>query len=258
MEISPKYQMALIDKIEKRIWELYVSYNKVTQYIKKWIVVYNDYTGDCNFVIKYKKDSNIDLLETLSEMDGELLLKIAIDLDIDTPDFIPMIPTFKNEIKSSYDTANTTFDKAFKLIYEDPSTAIGLANSALESILKHILSDNRISVNWDKNDTLYSLTCSLLKEFKLSGLDDNYSKEVKTIGSSILSACQSIEKLRSDKTLFHGKQEEDIIIDDSMYTYFIINSVCTIGKFCISFYEKNYPKESEYTNTFSDFLDCPF
>ena len=110
-------------------------------------------------------------------MDGELLLKIAIDLGIDTPDFIPMIPTFKNEIKGSYDTANSTFDKAFKLIYEDPSTAIGLANSALESIFKHILSDTRISINWNKNDTL----------------------------------CQSIEKLRSDKTLFHGKQNEDII-----------------------------------------------
>lgn len=257
MEISPRYQMSLIDQIEKKIWELYSSYNRVTQYIKKWLIVYDDYTGESNFIIKYKKESTIDLSETLSEMDGELLLKIAIDLGIDTPDFIPMIPTFKNEIKGSYDTANSTFDKAFKLIYEDPSTAIGLANSALESIFKHILSDTRISINWNKNDTLYSLARSIFKEFKLSGLDENYSPEIKSIGTSLLSICQSIEKLRSDKTLFHGKQNEDIIINDPMYTFFIINSVCTIGKFCISFYEKNYPT-NDNENTVYDGSDFPF
>ncbi|WP_149553819.1 hypothetical protein [Treponema pectinovorum] len=133
MEISPKYQMSLIDKIEKKIWEPFVFYSKVTQYIKKWFFIYDD-TGESNFIIKYKKDSNINLSETLSEMDEELLLKIAIDLNMDIPYFILMIPTFNNEIKSNYETANSTFDKAFKLIYEDPSTAIILANSALESI----------------------------------------------------------------------------------------------------------------------------
>ena len=34
MEISPRYQMSLIDQIEKKIWESYSSDNKVTQNIK--------------------------------------------------------------------------------------------------------------------------------------------------------------------------------------------------------------------------------
>ncbi len=56
MEISPRYQMSLIDQIEKKLWELYSSYNRVTQYIKKWLIVYDDYTGESNFIIKYKKN----------------------------------------------------------------------------------------------------------------------------------------------------------------------------------------------------------
>lgn len=43
----------------------------------------------------------IDLKKTLHQIDGETLLKIAIDLGLDTPDFIPSIPMFKNELKSS-------------------------------------------------------------------------------------------------------------------------------------------------------------
>ena len=80
-------------------------------------------------------------------MKGSDLLRIAIDLGVDTPDFIPSIPAFKNEMKSSYKTAYDTFAKAFKQVEEDPNTAIGLANSALESIIKEILKDARMHSN---------------------------------------------------------------------------------------------------------------
>ena len=97
-----------------------------------------------------------------------MLLIIAIDLGIETPDFIPSIPVFRNEIKSSYKTASQTFEKAFKCIETDPDTAVGLVNSALESIIKEILKDNRVSIAWKENDTLYTLTQKILKEFKFS------------------------------------------------------------------------------------------
>lgn len=51
--------------------------------------------------------------KTLHQIDGETLLKIAIDLGLDTPDFIPSIPMFKNELKSSFETAAQTFEKAY-------------------------------------------------------------------------------------------------------------------------------------------------
>lgn len=105
-------------------------------YISKW------YEGDQwnnnweNFHIYQKDNGEIDLLSTLHSMTGSDILKVAIDMGVDTPDFIPSIPTFKNELKSGFKTAYDTFTKAFKQIEIDPSLAIGLANSALESIIK--------------------------------------------------------------------------------------------------------------------------
>ena len=58
----------------------------------------------------------INLSETLTNLATETpdkLLKIAIDLGIETPDFIPSIPTFRNKLKDDYKNASTSFEKAF-------------------------------------------------------------------------------------------------------------------------------------------------
>lgn len=91
--------MSLVRKIYDAIWTEYSSYADVLFYIKKWHEEDENINNNWeNFSIKFKdntKDSanpKIDLLATLHSMDGELLLKIAIDLGIETPDFIPSIP----------------------------------------------------------------------------------------------------------------------------------------------------------------------
>ncbi len=244
--ISPKYQMKLITEVEKKLWNLFPDkkYMNVLFYIEKWHEEDFDFNNHPreNFTIYKDERKNIDLLKTLNSIDGETLLKIAIDLGVETPDFIPSIPTFRNYIKSDYLTASTIFEKAFKDIENNPDTAIGLANSALESIVKEILNDKRITTEWNKGDTLYKLSSSLLKEFKIYP-DAKIPEEIKTIGSSLLNACQAIERIRSTKTNFHGKTEEDYIVDNPMYAYFIVNSVCTVGLFLMSFYKKKFPKE---------------
>lgn len=188
-------------------------------------------------------------------MDGTTLLKIAIDLGVDTPDFIPSIPTFKNELKSEYKTAYDTFSKAYKQIEADPSLAVGLANSALESIIKEILKDDRISSKTTGGETLYKLTSIILKEFNLT--NDEHPKEIKTIASSLLAINQTIEKLRSEKTDFHGKTEDDYLINDTVYTYFIINSVATVGLFLNSYYKTKFPKPQP-TQVVQEIDDLPF
>ena len=243
--ISPKYRVSLIENIEKAIWETYKSYTQVYMYMTGW----QQYK---NFDIITSLSNKIMLSPTLNNIDSETLLKIAIDLGVDTPDFIPSIPTFRNVIKVEYATASVTFESAYKKIETEPEIAIGLANSALESIIKEILKDTRITTQWKDNDTLYSLTKSLLKEFKMLPTSD-MPEEIKTIGSSLAAIAQGIEKLRSDKTLFHGKTDGDYVISDSMYVYFIINSICTVGMFLRSFYKQNYPKQ-EYISI----NDLPF
>jgi hypothetical protein len=240
-DISPAYQMQIIDSIEKAIWDKYRSYKRVKLYIKKWHVSdgygYNDYWENFQIV---EKDGKIDLLETLHKMDGETLIKIAIDLGVDTPDFIPSIPIFRNEIKADYPTASQAFEKAYKEIEEHPDIAIGLANTALESIIKEILKDDRIKTKHKNGDTLTKLVRHLLREFSLFPNND-MPAEVRNISSSLLSAAQHIEQLRSDKTNFHGKTNEDYLIKESLYTYFIINSVTTVGLLLKSLYKYKFP-----------------
>ena len=132
--------MNIIQNINDKLYELFKSYDDVEAYVCKWQVFYDDF-GNANFYIQYKDNEHkkIDLKKTLHQIDGETLLKIAIDLGLDTPDFIPSIPMFKNELKSSFETAAQTFEKAYCNVEKDPSLAIGLANSALESIIKVLI-----------------------------------------------------------------------------------------------------------------------
>lgn len=237
-KISPKYQMQLIANVEKSLWDQFESYKNVEFYIEKWHEI-DDSGYYENFAITRKVDEKIDLFRTLHNIDGELLLKIAIDIGVETPDFLPSIPTFRNEIKSRYSNASATFEKAFKEIDDHPDVAIGLANSALESIIKEILKNDFIQNKVDSNKTLYKLTEAILKEFSIYP-NSNLPKEIKNIGSSLLSMNKSIEELRSDKTKFHGKHDDDYLISDPLYAYFVINSVVSIGMFLMSFYKKKF------------------
>ena len=190
--ISPKYQMKLIKEIESAIWAQYGSYKDVRFYIDKWHVVESDWNNHWeNFIITTKENGDINLSPTLHNIDGDTLIKMAIDLGVDTPDFIPSIPKFRNEIKSDYKTASSTFEKAFKQIETHPDTAIGLANSALESIIKEILKDERIKNKIKGTETLYALTTIILKEFRILS-DSDLPKEIKTIANSLLAINQSI------------------------------------------------------------------
>ncbi|MDR1983410.1 MAG: abortive infection family protein [Prevotellaceae bacterium] len=261
--ISPKYQMKLVEEVEKALWAEFQTskYANVKYYIEKWlyIVCEDDWNVIYNFqIVNQPNSTNIDLAATLHGIDGETLLKIAIDLGVDTPDFIPSIPSFKNTLKSDYKTAYDTFIKAYKQIETDPSLAIGLANSALESIIKQILKDDRITNKIKGRETLYDLTSEILKVFGVFPNSD-MPMEIKTIGSSLLAVSQGIEKLRSEKTNIHGRTTEDYVIQDSLYTYFIVNSVATVGLFLNSYYKNKYSEKEtkeEIINIIDD--ELPF
>lgn len=252
-DISPKYQMTLIKNIESAIWSEYKSYKDVKFYIEKWYKW--DYNNWENFPIVLKESKDIDLVSTLHGIDGETLLRIAIDLGVETPDFIPSIPVFRNEIKSNYPTASRTFEDAFKQIEEHPDIAIGLVNSALESIVKEILKDERVKISLKGSETLYSLVGEVLKFFQLYPNSD-IPKEIKTIGSSLLSISKGVEELRSNKTKFHGKTDGDYIINDSIYAYFVVNTVTTVGLFLKNYFEKKFPPPSTVVDDGID--DLPF
>lgn len=241
--ISPRYQMSIVKKINDSLFEQFKSYENVEAYLSKWHQEeqgWNNFWENLQFYYRDEAKKKIDASKTLHNIDGKTLLKIAIDLGIETPDYIPSIPTFKNELKSSYETASLTFEKAFKNVEANPSLAVGLANSALESIIKEILKDSRINVTWSEKETLTKLIGNICKAFGLQS-NGNFPKEIKTLASSLISAGQAIENLRSDKTEFHGKTDGDLMITDAVYAYFVVNATTTVGLFLLNFYKSKYP-----------------
>ncbi|MFA7122782.1 MAG: abortive infection family protein [Candidatus Delongbacteria bacterium] len=243
-KISPKYLMELVTKIDKEIWRKFESYRNVEFYIKKWYIYeeHDGYIVDENFILHRNDKGSIDLLQTLHGIDDDTIIKIAIDLGIETPGFIPCTPQFKNVLKETYPSAFDSFEKAIKQIEEHPDIAVGLANSTLESIIKEIMHDVRIVISNSDKMTLYELTNCILKEFKLFP-NKELPEEIMKIGSSLIQINQNIEKLRSNKTDLHGKTSIDYKITDSMYAYFVVNSVTTVGLFLDSYYKSKYPKE---------------
>jgi hypothetical protein len=176
------------------------------------------------------------------------MISMAIDLDIPVPTVLPAFPTFtRTLVEGEFGTslAYNNFMKAYKLVYEAPEQAIALANSSLETIIKHILADERINIEYNSKDTLYKLVEAILKEFSYFPTK-NMQNNVKKIGSSLLCIAKEIEDMRSDKTFAHGKGKTDYVIDDNLYSVYIINSVITVGMFLISFYDKKYPPVSSY------------
>jgi hypothetical protein len=240
LNLSPKYLIQLAKDIENAIWKVYPTYKDVRFYIFRWHK-YDERNDWENFRVIFKEDQKIDLLSTLNNIDSELLIKMAIDLGVPTPDFIPCVPIFENLLKNEYRNSYEAFTKARREVYENPDLAIGLANSTLEGIIKDILKDDRISIDLKGSETLYKLSQELLKQLQLSS-NTTMPTEIKTIGSSILNMAQNIEKIRSDKTRLHGNSSEDFIIDESIYATFIINSVTTIGLFLENYYKSIYSK----------------
>lgn len=255
MRISPKYRLVLVKTIFFKLNAEYHFEEDIYQYLKCWHFEGDGWNNQLeNFSFITNDNGKINFPQTLHTIDDETLLKIAIDLGIETPDFIPAIPNFRQAIRSEYATASLTFEKAFKHVESDPSLAVGLANSALESIIKEVLKDERLRVEISGSETLYELTSKILKAFEVFP-GAKVPKEINQIGSGLLSANQGIEKIRSTKTLFHGKTDEDHLIEDSIYAYFIINSVTSIGLFLNRYYKFLHPKP---ISEVSDEDDLPF
>lgn len=164
--------------------------------------------------------------------------KIAIELGIETPNFIPSIPTFKNKLKNNFETAYETFVKAQKQVETNPDIAIGLANSTLESIIKEILKDEKINQNLSGKETLGKLIKIILKEFRY--LDEDLPIELKSMSSQLIGLANSVEKMRSEKTNFHGKTDSDYIVTNPLYAYLTINAVTSLAIFLNEYYQNQY------------------
>ena len=256
-DVSPKYLMQLIPKVDKELWAMFDAskHQNVRRYILKWHKEWYDFNEDQeNFHIFYKDSSNkeIDLLETLHNMDPEIVLKIAVDLGIDTPDLLPAVSTIKNAIKSENKNAYHDFDKAIKKVYDEPDVSVAHASSALDGIIKTILEDKAFAGDTlTKNAALSKQVGQILK--KLDFDNEKAPQEIITLSKNLRSLGSTIDDIRSDKTSVHGKRHNDYKVDDPLWASFIVNICATLGLFLWEYYEKKYkPAKQEQVEDVDD------
>lgn len=240
--ILPSYKTELEKKVRSAVDSKYQG-RDATYYFENWHEEYDDF-GNGNFILWYSDNNReyLDLDATIHSMDGELLLKVAIDLGLETPDYIPSIPIFRNELKTCYQFASRTFEKAYRELETDPDTACGLAVSALESIIKEILNDSRITIKCRDKSDITKLIDDILKAYSLLPNSQNIN-EVRTLVSGLQKCATAMREIRGDKSTLHGHKNGDIVITDPASAYFVVNAVASVGLYLIQVYKKNYPPE---------------
>ncbi|MCE7897777.1 MAG: hypothetical protein DPW11_00205 [bacterium] len=263
--LSPRYMVGLINQIEETLWRVFEKskYKNVRHYINKWHrheENYNDYWENFRIFYTDEEKKQIDLGETLHNMPNEIIIRIATDLGIDTPGFLPVVTTFRNVLNDKNSNAHESFSRAIMNVYENPHDSISLANSTLEAIIKTLLEGNLISsVDFNPKDTLYQQTSAILKKLSMFPTKSDKYQEIIKIGSSLLTISQNIETLRSTKTDAHGRMPKDLVLSDSIGAVFIVNSVATVGVFLANLFEVKYPDKVE-SNQVNDINieDIPF
>lgn len=83
--------MKLIPDVEEALLKTFKSYEDVRIYFDKWQEIIQN-SGKEFRVFEFPYSRDIDITTTLHGIDKETLLKIAIELGVETPDFIPSIP----------------------------------------------------------------------------------------------------------------------------------------------------------------------
>lgn len=246
-KISPKYMMQLISEIEAELWSMFKSPKdqNVRRYILKWHEEWTGYFDDAgeNFHIFYRDDakSEIDLAETLHRMDEDIVFRIATDLGIDVPTMLPAIAIIKNNVKDQNLNVYENFTAATKKVYDEPDMAVVHASSALDDIIKAILDDPKI------DSSKVSEKGSLSKQIKglldaLGFKDDSEPKEIKAVAGQLRGIVGTIDEIRGSKTRVHGKAGNDYIIDNPLWSVFIVNACATVGLLLWSYYREKYPQ----------------
>lgn len=252
--LSPSYIMDLAAKVERHIGERFESSDDARRYLEHWHR--GEGWNDQNFEIVYEFEV-ANVAETLHGMHPELLVRIAMDLGVDTPGMLPSIPKFRNTLKDQSPYALASFDRAVRSVIDEPEEAVRAASSTLESLLKTIANDENLGIK----ESADGQVCARLLNTVLDGLEMKSGlqvpPEIRTIAKRLQGIGDSVFDLRSNKTLAHGPEPDAYVIDDPVWSELVVNATATLGMFLWEFYSKT-KRIAESTQEAPDFGDIPF
>jgi hypothetical protein len=245
--ISPRFITDLIYQINEELSNKEKNtrrYGYTENFFTEWQKAYKKETGQ-DFEICYfyayghgDNDHCFDCIQTLRNMEHELLFKIAVDLGIKIPGLIFTIAKITNMTQPT----RQAFEDACKEVYEKPAHAVIEVNAALEKLIKNICEDKRIN-NCSQSDKPKALLEHILKEFQISQ-DKKLNVTLRNITSGLITATGAIQEIRDFHTKSHESSDDKQIvkISDPLVAAFVVNACATIGLFLQGYYEKNYPK----------------
>ncbi len=232
--ISPKYMMGLVRRVEAALQKEYPSPDDVRYYLEKWYEGDMDYENFKFYTISHK----LDLLRTLHDMPSDLLIRIAIDLGVDTPGMLPSIPIFVNTLKDQNSNAQENFERAVRNVCEHPDDAVALASSALEGLLKTIGCDKDLGISEVVSRQIgRKLVISVVRALGLAS-GSECPREINQIARSLQGVCDAVIELRSNNSSAHGHQSGEYVIDDPLWAELVVNATATVGLFLWEYYER--------------------
>lgn len=236
--ISPAYMMELVGRLQTALENGYPDPDDLHLYLDKWHEDYDGFGDEQNFRYVYDKQADVDLKRTLHEMPPELVVRIAIDLGVDTPGFIPSMPSFRNVLKEQNPNAQAQFERAVRNVMEQPDLAVSSAYSTLESVLKTIGKDESLGIEEDLRKTVgKKLISAVIPKLGLR-TGKEVPTEINQMCNGLISACIAITDLRNDKSDAHGSAPNDYVIDDPLWAELVVNATATVGLFLWEFYQR--------------------
>lgn len=255
--ISPKYTMGLVDRVSKQLADDFEAAEDIDFYLQKWLEPMDQWTY--NFEILRDIDGNVDVRRTLHGMPPDVLIRVAIDLGVETPGMLPSIPTFRNTLRDQNPNAQENFERAIRNVDAHPDDAVSLANSTLESVLKTIVADGGLGLTSEdvSKDVGKVLAKKVIPALGIAS-DKNAPAEVNRLASSLLSIAFAVSDLRNDKSSAHGNAPEDYVIDDPLWAELVVNATATVGLFLWEFYSRTKRKHEDSNARPFDMDDIPF
>jgi hypothetical protein len=193
--MKPIQRFDLISKIGRHLQSTMTT-TDINVYLKSFGIKTKDITmADSKWV--YVK-------ELLSEIDEQTIIRIAQDLDLETPSVIaPGSIQLKNLLDgSAMGICRGDFEKALQDIETDPPNAIGMASTTLESICKTIL--DIFKVQYPSDESLQPLLKLVFQTMNLSP-DGHADPDLKRVLGGLSNAGSGLAVLRTKYSTFHGK-----------------------------------------------------
>lgn len=227
MEMKPIERVGLIERVASTLQDRMVTAD-INSYLPAFGISY-EWQGSCGSKRVYVK-------EILASVDEDVLLAVARDLELDAPSGPDHAPRALLDYLRISGTAicQEDFGRALSAISSDPSSAVGLACTTMESICKAILEG--LGKPFPSDESLQPLMKEVGKQLSLSP-DDHADEDIKRVLGGLANVGGGLAVLRTKYSTFHGKGSRQFRLGPR-HARLAVNSLAAAGQFLLETYHE--------------------